>query len=89
MTRNGMVPGVIGRKAIHLMDDEDKNRENRENRARHALKRTGHRLRPDGDLYAILPVDSENFPDPCAVELSLAEVESWAKNQGEKCRMGE
>jgi endoglucanase len=24
MTRNGMVPGVIGRKAIHLMDDEDK-----------------------------------------------------------------
>ena len=71
------------------MDDEDKNRENRENRARHALKRTGHRLRPDGDLYAILPVDSENFPDPCAVELSLAEVESWAKNQGEKCRMGE
>src|SRR3954471_15518411 len=24
MTRNGRVPGVIGRKAIHLMDDEDK-----------------------------------------------------------------
>ena len=24
MTRQGMVPGVIGRKAIHLMDDEDK-----------------------------------------------------------------
>ncbi len=24
MTRNGMVAGVIGRKAIHLMDDEDK-----------------------------------------------------------------
>src|SRR6188472_2513828 len=24
MTRGGMVPGVIGRKAIHLMDDEDK-----------------------------------------------------------------
>ncbi len=24
MTRDGMLPGVIGRKAIHLMDDEDK-----------------------------------------------------------------
>ncbi|MGZ5537338.1 MAG: M42 family metallopeptidase [Chthoniobacterales bacterium] len=24
MTKNGIVPGVIGRKAIHLMDDEDK-----------------------------------------------------------------
>ena len=24
MTRNGIVPGVIGRKAIHLMDEEDK-----------------------------------------------------------------
>lgn len=24
MTKNGLVPGVIGRKAIHLMDDEDK-----------------------------------------------------------------
>src|SRR4051812_5767619 len=24
MTRGGLVPGVIGRKAIHLMDDEDK-----------------------------------------------------------------
>jgi Cellulase M and related proteins len=24
MTRRGLVPGVIGRKAIHLMDDEDK-----------------------------------------------------------------
>ena len=24
MTRDGLVPGVIGRKAIHLMDDEDK-----------------------------------------------------------------
>jgi len=24
MTRNGLVPGVIGRKAIHLMDEEDK-----------------------------------------------------------------
>jgi endoglucanase len=24
MTRNGLIPGVIGRKAIHLMDDEDK-----------------------------------------------------------------
>ncbi|HJT80342.1 MAG TPA: M42 family metallopeptidase [Chthoniobacterales bacterium] len=26
MTRKGLVPGVIGRKAIHLMDDEDKKR---------------------------------------------------------------
>lgn len=24
MTKNGLVPGVVGRKAIHLMDDEDK-----------------------------------------------------------------
>src|SRR6516165_9624281 len=24
MTQRGLVPGVIGRKAIHLMDDEDK-----------------------------------------------------------------
>ena len=26
MTKNGLVPGVIGRKAIHLMDDEDRKR---------------------------------------------------------------